>query len=288
LDHSRFITLNQKPRFYSRFTLGSHSPNRLSSSHSLIPEPTAIDLIAPLTGRETEEFSPNKKRLHPKVQWVKTILHLTKIKERRRNMKRLALAIALVLGAGPQAWADLSIDQAPTEMAGIDPGDTFLPAMGPMVDDGDLVGFLPSLGVPGLLPGTPYDTDGFSQNIPNDPFAPTAGAPPGVLVSIDDGDIGPGAGPPDNATELFYSPLPPIGVSFPTKATESFFLASWRIRLPSAWTMTWTPTKTGSSPVPRWVLSSLPTGMRPDLSIRGTYSSAPSGLRQSRYASVTT
>jgi hypothetical protein len=175
-----------------------------------------------LTGRETEEFSPNKKRLHPKVQWVKTVLHLTKTKERRRNMKRLALAIALVLGAGPQAWADLSIDQAPTEMAGIDPGDTFLPGMGPMVDDGDLVGFLPSLGVPGLLPGTPYDTDGFSQNIPNDPFAPTAGAPPGVLVSIDDGDIGPGAGPPDNATELFYSPLPPIGVSFPTKATESF------------------------------------------------------------------
>ena len=112
-------------------------------------------------------------------------------------MKRLALAIALVLGAGPQAWADLSIDQAPTEMAGIDPGDTFLPGMGPMVDDGDLVGFLPSLGVPGLLPGTPYDTDGFSQNIPNDPFAPTAGAPPGVLVSIDDGDLGPGAGPPD-------------------------------------------------------------------------------------------
>jgi hypothetical protein len=48
------------------------------------------------------------------------------------------------------------------------------------------------------------------------------GAPPGVLISIDDGDIGPGAGPPDNATEIFYSPLPSVGASTPTKATEAF------------------------------------------------------------------
>ena len=139
-----------------------------------------------------------------------------------KNVIRLFLAIALALGAGPQAWADFSIDQPPTEMLGIDPGDTFLPGMAPMVDDGDLIGFLPSLGVPGLLPGTPYDTDGFSQDIPNDPYAPIVGAPPGVLISIDDGDIGPGAGPPDNATEVFYSPLPPVGASTPTKATEAF------------------------------------------------------------------
>ncbi len=132
------------------------------------------------------------------------------------------LAVALGLGMGHPARADLSIDQPPTEMAGIDPGDTFLPGMGPMVDDGDLPGFFPSMQVPGLAPITPYDTDGFSQDIPNDPFAPMAVAPPGVLVSIDDGDIGPGGGPPDNATELFYSPLPPAGVSFATKATESF------------------------------------------------------------------
>jgi len=140
-----------------------------------------------------------------------------------RNAIRLFLVIALALGAGPMAWADLSIDQPPTEMLGIDPGDTFLPGMAPMVDDGDLIGFLPSLGVPGLLPVTPYDTDGFSQDIPNDPYAPNVlGAPPGVLISIDDGDIGPGAGLPDNAVELWYSPLPPVGASTPTKATEAF------------------------------------------------------------------
>jgi hypothetical protein len=139
-----------------------------------------------------------------------------------KNAIRLFLVIVLALGVGPLAWADLSIDQPPTEMLGIDPGDTFLPGMAPMVDDGDLIGFLPSLGVPGLLPGTPYDTDGFSQDIPNDPYAPIVGAPPGVLISIDDGDVGPGAGPPDNATEVFYSPLPPVGASTATKATEAF------------------------------------------------------------------
>lgn len=135
---------------------------------------------------------------------------------------RLLLAIGLALGAGLPARADFSIDQAPTEMMGIDPGDTFLPGMGPLVDDGDLPGFVPTLGVPGLAPPTPYDTDGYSHSIPNDPFAPTAGAPPGVLISIDDADIGPGMGPPDNATELYFSPLPPVGASSPTKATESF------------------------------------------------------------------
>jgi hypothetical protein len=139
-----------------------------------------------------------------------------------RSAVRFVLAIALVLGAGPQAWADFSIDQAPTEMVGIDPGDTFLPGMGPMVDDGDLIGFVPTLGVPGLTPAIPYDTDGFSQDIPNDPYAPMAGSPPGVLFSIDDGDIGPGGGPPDNATEVFFSPLPAVGASLPTKATEAF------------------------------------------------------------------
>ncbi len=139
-----------------------------------------------------------------------------------RNLMRLFFAVALVAGIGTHAQADLSIDQAPTEMLGTDPGDTFIPGMAPMVDDGDLVGFFPSMQVPGLLPGTAYDTDAFSQDIPNDPFAPMAPVPPGVLVSIDDGDIGPGAGPPDNATELFWSPVPAAGFSLATKATESF------------------------------------------------------------------
>jgi hypothetical protein len=144
-----------------------------------------------------------------------------------KNLLRLALAIALVLGIGPQAWADFSIDQAPTEVplwpAGPgDPGDMVLPGLAPMVDDGDGVpGAALTLAVPGLLPGTAYDTDGISFAVPNDPFAPAAGAPPGVLFSIDDGDIGPGLGPPDNAIELFYSPLPPVGASTPTKATEA-------------------------------------------------------------------
>jgi hypothetical protein len=138
-----------------------------------------------------------------------------------KNLVRLALTLALVLGAGPQAWADFSIDQPPTEVPA-DPGDILILGGAPMVDDGDGVPGAPlTLAVPGLLPVTPYDTDAITFAVPNDPFAPAAGAPPGVLFSIDDGDIGPGAGPPDNAIELFYSPLPPVGVSFPTKATEA-------------------------------------------------------------------
>ncbi len=133
-------------------------------------------------------------------------------------------AIALVLGAGPQAWAGFSVDQQPAEVPAIvaDPGDTYLPGLAPELDDGDMPG-PPSLAVVPPPPGAiAYDTDGISFAVPNDPFAPMAGDPPGVLISIDDGDVGPGAGPPDNAVELFYSPLPPVGASFPTKATEAF------------------------------------------------------------------
>ena len=138
-----------------------------------------------------------------------------------KNLLRLALTIALVLGIGPLAWADFSIDQPPTEVPA-DPGDILILGGAPAVDDGDGVPGAPlTLAVPGLLPGTPYDTDAITFAVPNDPFAPAAGAPPGVLVSIDDGDIGPGLGPPDNAVELFYSPLPPVGASTPTKATEA-------------------------------------------------------------------
>ena len=138
-----------------------------------------------------------------------------------KNALRFLLAIVLVLGIGPQAWADFSIDQPPTEVPA-DPGDILILGGAPMVDDGDGVPVAPlTLAVPGLLPVTPYDTDAITFAVPNDPFAPMAGAPPGVLVSIDDGDIGPGAGPPDNATELFYSPLLPVGPAVPTKATEA-------------------------------------------------------------------
>ncbi len=149
-----------------------------------------------------------------------------------KNLMRCVLAIALILGFGPQAWADFSLDQAPTEFpmwpAGPgDPGDIVMPGVAPAVDDGDVFpGGTPStLAVPLVVgggPGTLYDTDGVSFIAPNDPFVPNAGSPPGVLVSIDDGDIGPGMAPPDNAVELWYSPLPPIGASFATKATEAF------------------------------------------------------------------
>jgi hypothetical protein len=138
-----------------------------------------------------------------------------------RNRMSLLLAITLILWVGPGAWADFSIDQPPTEVPA-DPGDILILGGAPMVDDGDGVPGAPlTLAVPGLLPATPYDTDGVSFAVPNDPFAPAAGGPPGVLVSIDDGDIGPGLGLPDNAVELFFSPLPAAGVSSPTKMTEA-------------------------------------------------------------------
>jgi hypothetical protein len=138
-----------------------------------------------------------------------------------KNLVRLALAIAMVLAVGPLAWADFSIDQPPTEVPA-DPGDILILGGAPWVDDGDGVpGAALTLAVPGLLPGTPYDTDAITFAVPNDPFAPAAGAPPGVLVSIDDGDIGPGLGPPDNAIELFFSPLLPVAPAVPTNATEA-------------------------------------------------------------------
>ena len=42
-----------------------------------------------------------------------------------KNLLRLALTIALVLGIGPLAWADFSIDQPPTEVPA-DPGDILI------------------------------------------------------------------------------------------------------------------------------------------------------------------
>lgn len=137
-----------------------------------------------------------------------------------KNAIRLFFVIALALGAGPLAWADFSLDQAPTEMP-LDPGDIFMLGAAPIVDDGDGIPAAPfTLTVPGVA-GVPYDTDGFSWGAPNDPFAPAMGAPPGVLFSIDDGDIGPGLGLPDNATELFFSPVPAVNASNPTNATEA-------------------------------------------------------------------
>ncbi len=137
-----------------------------------------------------------------------------------KNLMRLVLAMALVLGIGPGAWADFSIDQPPTEMP-LDPGDIFMLGAAPIVDDGDGIPGAPfTLAVPGVL-GVPYDTDGFSWGAPNDPFAPAMGAPPGVLFSIDDGDIGPVGVLPDNATELFFSPVPAVNASNPTNATEA-------------------------------------------------------------------
>ncbi len=135
---------------------------------------------------------------------------------------RFLLAMALVLLAGPQAWAGFSIDLPPTEVPA-DPGDIFLPGLGPEVDDGDMGGFLPSMMVVPPPPGgVPYDTDAFTRDDPNDPAMPIGGVPPGLFLSIDDGDIGPGMGPPDNSIELFWAPFPFVGASFPTNATEAF------------------------------------------------------------------
>jgi hypothetical protein len=138
-----------------------------------------------------------------------------------KNPLSFLLAIALVLGAGPLAWAGFSIDQPPTEVP-LDPGDTFIFGGAPEVDDGDWAGYIPSLMVVPPPPGAvPYDTDAITRDDPNDPAAPMGGNPPGMFLSIDDGDIGPGMGPPDNSIELFYAPFPFGGASFPTNATEA-------------------------------------------------------------------
>jgi len=140
-----------------------------------------------------------------------------------KNLVRLALAIALVLGIGPQAWPDFSIDQPPTETAA-DPGDILIPGGLPIVDDGD--GAPPGapmalgLGVLGLLPATPYDTDAWTLAIPVDPMVPPSR---GLLFSLDDADPGPGVGIPDRPTELFLAtpPFPPgAGFTF-TNVTEA-------------------------------------------------------------------
>jgi hypothetical protein len=161
-----------------------------------------------------------KKRLHLGVQWGKTVLHIMKTQRKgerlMKNLPRLALTITLVLGMGPLAWAGFSIDQPPTETA-LDPGDTFLVPGGLDVDDGDLGAVPPpSLGMV-AFPTTPYDTDAFSLAIGIDPAA--AG---GLFFSFDDGDVGPGFGPPDRWIELYHTPFPG-GLGFTlTNATELF------------------------------------------------------------------
>jgi|GEM_PF-4081615 len=60
-----------------------------------------------------------------------------------------------------------------------------------MVDDGDgFPGGAPvTLAIPGLAPGTPYDTDPWTLAIPVDPMIPPAA---GLIFSLDDADPGPG------------------------------------------------------------------------------------------------
>jgi hypothetical protein len=140
-----------------------------------------------------------------------------------KSTLRFLLALALVLGVCPQAWApDFSIDQQPSEIPPMmaDPGDILVPGTAPIVDDGDGFPGAPlTLAVPGVAPGIPYDTDAWTLAIPVDPMVPPS---MGLIFSLDDGDVGPGVGIPDRQTELFLAnpPFPPgAGFSF-TNGTE--------------------------------------------------------------------
>ena len=122
----------------------------------------------------------------------------------------------LILVAGPSAWADFSIDQPPTETLA-DPGDIFAPGLVVVVDDGD-GGGVPTQMVT-TAPSHLYDIDAWTLNTGLDPAAMNGG----ILFSLDDGDIGPGVGPLDRQTELFYAPFNLPGWYSFTNANEAFF-----------------------------------------------------------------
>jgi hypothetical protein len=122
----------------------------------------------------------------------------------------ITITALLTLLLSSLALGGYSLDERPKETAA-DPGDVFYPAaggsLGCEMDDGDgSCPSVPSFNVPN--PGDDqdptFDLDALSVD---DPLEVCPAEPPyvrGILFSFDDGDPGPGVGPPDNATEMFF------------------------------------------------------------------------------------
>ncbi len=136
--------------------------------------------------------------------------------------RRLATFFITAIAIPGIALAGFSVDENPRETAA-DPGDVFFPALVCDVDDGDGTCPPPSLNLPAPLT---FDLDAFALQEPLEVCPPDPPFTPGILFSLDDGDPGPGAGLPDNATEIFFydhcRAITPTRLSYHTSITESF------------------------------------------------------------------
>ena len=82
-----------------------------------------------------------------------------------------------------------------------DPGDVWFPGGACDMDDGDgSCPLVPSLNLP---PDETFDMDALAIDWPL-PVCPDLPWPEGILFSFDDADRGPGLGPPDHFTEIYY------------------------------------------------------------------------------------
>jgi hypothetical protein len=139
--------------------------------------------------------------------------------------RSIVAALALLTFIAP-ALAGYSVDEDPRETP-LDPGDVFLPGPGCDVDDGDASCPPPSLNVPNPGPDADptFDMDAFAVDLPLVVCPQDPPYIPGILFSLDDGDPGPGVGPPDNTTEMFlYDHCNALGMgrlSYHTSIIES-------------------------------------------------------------------
>ncbi len=113
----------------------------------------------------------------------------------------VGIAVILLVLPGISRGA-FSVDEPPREMP-LDPGDAWDTWGTVVIDDGDGAGMI-DLMVPDPL-GFDLDALGFEE--PDDPYQPADGAFPGLLISFDDADPGPGAGPPDRPLEIYFVDL---------------------------------------------------------------------------------
>lgn len=134
------------------------------------------------------------------------------------------LLVGILLAGAPSALGVFSIDESPTEVP-VDPGDASDWGLTPVIDDGDGPPAPINLMVPNPME---FDLDALSLDQAEDPFEPSGGAMPGLLISFDDADPGPGTGPPDRGVELYFVDIADVlglgpNTVFVTSARESIF-----------------------------------------------------------------
>jgi hypothetical protein len=118
---------------------------------------------------------------------------------------RTAILLSVTCFLAAPAQAGFSVDEPPRETLA-DPGDVFFPGPSCDMDDGDGTCPPPAFNVPN--PGDDqdptFDLDALTIDDSLEVCPSMPQYPPGILFSLDDGDPGPGLGPPDHATEIYF------------------------------------------------------------------------------------